>query len=68
MCKLSSMFDLSLHINKHDTHRLPADNLEENGSEHYRRRTLYFTIGENDPLYKQCFVDADPPQAKRQKH
>lgn len=47
---------------------LPADNLEEFGSEHYRRRTLYFTIGENDPLYKQCFMDADSPQAKRAKH
>ena len=46
-----------------------ADNLETFGSDYYRRRTLYFTLGENDPLYKQCFVesDADKQQAKRLK-
>ena len=49
-----------------------ADNLEAFGSDYYLRRTLYFTVGENDPMYKHCFakqvVDADIPQAKRQKH
>lgn len=50
---------------------MSADNLETFGSDYYKRRTLYFTVGENDPLYKQCFakqvVDADNPQVKRQK-
>lgn len=49
-----------------------ADNLEAFGSDYYKRRTLYFTVGENDPLYRHCFgeqvVDADIPQAKRKKH
>ena len=55
-----------------DPVHVPADNLEVIGSDYYKRRTLYFTVGENDPLYKQCFarqvLDADNPQAKRQKH
>ena len=73
MCELHSIeqpvlsclcfWTLTLHVS--------ADNLEAFGSDYYKRRTLYFTVGENDPLYKQCFakqvVDADNPQVKRQK-
>lgn len=44
-----------------------ADNIEAFGSDYYKRRTLHFTVGINDPLYKQCFVDGGEPQAKRQK-
>ena len=55
-----------------DLMHVSADNIEIFGSDYYKRRTLYFTVGENDPLYNQCFakqvVDADNPQAKRQKH
>ena len=51
-----------------DSVHLSADNIEVFGSDYYKRRTLHFTVGESDPLYKQCFVDVGDPQAKRQKH
>ncbi|KAL3145883.1 hypothetical protein ABBQ38_015253 [Trebouxia sp. C0009 RCD-2024] len=43
------------------------DNIEVFGSDYYKRRTLHFTVGESDPLYKQCFANIDEPQAKRTK-
>lgn len=50
----------------HSEH-LCADNIEVFGSDYYKRRTLHFTVGESDPLYKQCFADVGEPQAKRAK-
>ncbi|DBB15781.1 hypothetical protein WJX82_005294 [Trebouxia sp. C0006] len=33
------------------------DNLESCSSDYYKLRTLHFTLGANDVLYKQCFAD-----------
>ena len=44
-------------------HCLPAENIAMTNGSYYSQRTLYFTLGQNDPLYKSCFCQQ--AEAKR---